>query len=417
MINRDITAREEKLLSFFRDIWGDRKPLANLYRTDSSAYLYDTGTNKLFACSELEATAINSLMTLDLNLAIKLSSPDFLHSDYISALEGIQKQIEDRNILRTTSVIQFKYPSLHALKESVSSQLRMLLLEITERCNLRCSYCIYDPHYPAKRDHGLRDMGLGVAKKAIEHLSRSSSSNKEVGITFYGGEPLLCLPLIKSCVAFAKTLMKDKTITFSITTNGTLITPEIARYLHKEEFSILVSIDGPKDIHDEYRKDTKGRGSFDRAIVGLKNLFDEYGKENKKLGLSMVFSPPYTTNRVSRVAELWDQYKWIPSNIRVVTSYAAGFSWACSQADIEEGQKQPVFDWAEVEFIDKYQNGGNPHPIASSAVERELAYFVQRPVYSGPLQEYSLNGCCTPAARRPCQLMFATSGPSFTHFS
>ena len=75
---------------------------------------------------------------------------------------------------------------------------------------------------------------------------------------------------IQSIVDYAKSLINKKKIKFSLTTNATLLTSEIAEFFYDNNFNILVSLDGPKEIHDEYRKDKNDNGSFDRTIKGLK---------------------------------------------------------------------------------------------------------------------------------------------------
>jgi uncharacterized protein len=79
------------------------------------------------------------------------------------------------------------------------------------------------------------------------------------------------MPLIKSHFEYAKRILPTTKLGFSITTNATLMTPDIGRFLFKEGFSVRVSIDGPREIHDEYRKDIQGKGTFDRTLSGLKH--------------------------------------------------------------------------------------------------------------------------------------------------
>jgi len=401
MMNRDrLMNRKENFYNYFKSIWGDSKPLAKLFRTATRGYLYDTGTNKIFACNDLEFTIIERLLKYELEQALdfNMSLPESIK--YFDSIDGIREIMEDKNALKTVAPISFKYTSLDMLYEAINQCLGMILLEVTERCNLRCAYCIYGPHYKEKRNHGTRDMDPIIAHKAIDHLARSCDLKDKVGITFYGGEPLLCTPLIKSCVEYAKRILPDKKLGFSITTNATLMTPDIGRFLFKEGFSVRVSIDGPQEIHDEYRKDIQGKGTFDRTLSGLKTLCDIYGQDNNKVGLSMVLGPPYTPDRVSQIAELWNLYSWLPKKSIPVLSYAQGYT---PNRDVSIGEKQSksaIFDWASKCFRENYRAKTRPHPIAANVIESELVHLVQRQAHSGPIQAYSLNGCCVPASRK-----------------
>lgn len=138
-------------------------------------------------------------------------------------------------------------------------------------------------------------MKLPVAFAAIDYRAEHSIKKDEVAISFYGGEPLLNFPLIKSCAEYAHQKLKNKEVYFSITTNATLLTPKIANFLFSEKkFSIVVSIDGPKEIHDEFRRDIKGDGSFDRSLKGLKNLYIAFGETFVgRVSLNVVYTPAY----------------------------------------------------------------------------------------------------------------------------
>ncbi len=85
----------------------------------------------------------------------------------------------------------------------------------------------------------------------------------EFYITFYGGEPLLNFSLIKQCVEYVKTLNCSNTIMYSLTTNLTLMTQEIAEYLASvPNFTVVCSIDGNQELHDEHRKGSDGKAAL-----------------------------------------------------------------------------------------------------------------------------------------------------------
>jgi uncharacterized protein len=94
-----------------------------------------------------------------------------------------------------------------------------------------------------------------------------------VEFVWQGGEPtLLGLDLSRRVVGLQKPFRRRKTISKSLQTNGTLLTAEWRRFLKRHDFMVGNSIDGPKDVHDRYRRDRKRNGTFDRVMQGLRLL-------------------------------------------------------------------------------------------------------------------------------------------------
>lgn len=143
------------------------------------------------------------------------------------------------------------------------SLLQHLRLNITEKCNLDCSYCFerVSNVYANKRV-----MTWEVAKKAIDEFMLWISKNKQsnVSIRFFGGEPLLNWDLAERCIKYAKeTAPTETNVNFIFNTNGVLINDEIAKVLAENNISISLSLDGVGEYHDKTRKFINGTGSFD----------------------------------------------------------------------------------------------------------------------------------------------------------
>lgn len=125
-----------------------------------------------------------------------------------------------------------------------------LILNVAADCNLTCSYCFRD------KNPGQRRMTCETVERALVLVPNI----KHIG--FFGGEPLLNFGAIRWAVNHAPAGTH-----FHLTTNGTLITPDHARYLAEHKFSVLLSLDGPRNIHNASRSD-----SFDSAMQGLVRL-------------------------------------------------------------------------------------------------------------------------------------------------
>lgn len=300
-----VAKEEGEFAHFLTDLWSDGKPLAMLFRTENRGYIYDTGTNRILACDDLEFSILRDIMTMGIEEGLHKILLSLPPNNIIPALKSIRDAIDGKNILKTKRATQFGLSSHYRnLEELVTNSLGLVLLEITERCNLRCGYCIYNPRFTQKRDHGTRDMSQGTAFQAINYLARNSQGKKDVAITFYGGEPLLRFPFIRSCVDYARKVLLKKDLSFSLTTNGTLLTLEMADFFAAEGFGVHVSLDGPQDIQDRYRRDFKGNGSFHKTIAGLRTLYEAYGDQKEKLSLSMVYAPPFQ----KKIYAVWPSY-------------------------------------------------------------------------------------------------------------
>lgn len=389
--------------NYLKKIFDGPKSLARLFRTNKNGYLYDTGTNKILACDDAEYILLEKLMSINVDQAIDSILSQFNKEQIKDISNKLINVIEKENILLTKRASEFGL-SAHqrGVEELINNSLGILQLEITENCNLRCEYCVYNPSFHDKRNHGIRKMSLSVAQNAINYLLVHSKGKNKASITFYGGEPLLRYSFIKKCVNYSQRLFEQKDLHFSITTNGTLLTKEMAEFFFSNKFHLTFSIDGPEDIHDDYRKDAKGQGSFRRAIAGLKNAIDVFGKySQERILLSLVYTPPWSEKKLNRIAELWNEMPRLLAGIHVMISYPRPGtipSNRFSEKNLLEDKN--LFTWASEIYEKDYADKKTPHPIVKSVLEKRLAKLYQRPIYSEPVNKYHLNGCCIPGVRK-----------------
>ena len=139
-------------------------------------------------------------------------------------------------------------------------------------CNLNCEYCFYlEKQALFAQDEKYR-MPDDVLRAFIANYI-TSQPTPIVEFVWQGGEPtLLGIDFFKRVMELQKQFAGAKTITNALQTNGTLLTDEWCAFLKKHNFMVGISLDGPKEIHDRYRRDRKGAGSFDQVMHGLKLL-------------------------------------------------------------------------------------------------------------------------------------------------
>ncbi len=138
-------------------------------------------------------------------------------------------------------------------------------------CNLDCQYCYYldkSEIYGGKEPRMSDAMLEEVVRKYIE-----ANDVEEVVFNWHGGEPLILgLDFYRKAMAFEAKYGNGRKIRNTLQTNGTLLNREWAEFFRKNDFLVGISIDGPRDIHDKYRKDKGGRPTFDSVMRGLNLL-------------------------------------------------------------------------------------------------------------------------------------------------
>jgi uncharacterized protein len=150
----------------------------------------------------------------------------------------------------------------------VDPPVRALSLAVAERCNLGCTYCYAEG---GSFGHGPRDMTWEIAEASIHRLFAEAKAGERVNLAFLGGEPLTNRSLIHRATELAARIAVERNIaiSFSITTNGTLLNLEDCAFLERYAFSVTVSLDGIGLIHDRLRPTKGGRGSYDRVITNV----------------------------------------------------------------------------------------------------------------------------------------------------
>ncbi len=150
------------------------------------------------------------------------------------------------------------------LKEG-SPVVKALCLHVAHACNLACSYC-FAGQGSYQGSQGL--MSLQTGKKALDFLINSSAGRRYLEVDFFGGEPLLNWQVVKELVRYGRELEKkhNKIFRFTLTTNGVLLDEEVIDFCNREMHNVVLSLDGRKEVHDMFRVDRNGRGSYDKVV-------------------------------------------------------------------------------------------------------------------------------------------------------
>lgn len=189
------------------------------------------------------------------------------------------------------------------LKERTSNVVKALCLHVAHTCNLNCSYCFASQgKYSGER----AVMSFEVGKQALDFLVANSGSRHNLEVDFFGGEPLMNFDVVKQLVAYARSIEKaaGKNFRFTLTTNGMLIDDDVIDFANKEMSNVVLSLDGRKEVHDRYRVDYLGRGSWDRIVPKFKKLVDAREGKNYYMRGTFTHQNPDFVNDIRVMLDL-----------------------------------------------------------------------------------------------------------------
>jgi uncharacterized protein len=214
--------------------------------------------------------------------------------------------MEDKKVQLTTDNIKY-----------LLANLKQLTFEVTDACNLRCKYCGYGEFYDDYDKRENKMISVKAAINLIDYLinywksNLNISSNRNVFISFYGGEPLLNFKFIQTIVSRLENLdCPYRNFSFSMTTNAILL-DRYMDYLAEKQFHLLISLDG-NEYNTSYRVDKADKPAFQRIIKNVDTLQKKYPAYfEQKVNFNAVL---HNRNSVESIVQfIKDKYNKIPS--------------------------------------------------------------------------------------------------------
>lgn len=246
----------------------------------------------------------------------------------------------------------------------------MFIIAITEQCNLRCTYCCYSGEYEGNHSHNSRTLCEGDIQAIYDFIAKTAKT-KPIRISFYGGEPLVNYPLIQYAIQAGQQRWEDD-VTFSVSTNGTLLTEERIDWLVNNGVELAISIDGTQPFHDAHRVDAKGNGSYTKVRNALAYLHNNTFNQYPKVILMMTL--PSVSTLIS-IAQAWHKDEvlqhYAPTHISGLTP---NFSQGVKKEDWETLKTQYI------QLLDTYEQ----HPewsVLQTFFDEIVSYWKNRPVF------------------------------------
>jgi uncharacterized protein len=159
--------------------------------------------------------------------------------------------------------------------------LTTMVLNVTNQCNLSCAYCYeYSEDKIVDTENGRKPkfMSEETARQSVEFMLAESGDNKVAYLTFFGGETLLNFPVLRKTIAYARGRAAElgKEVEFSLTTNATLLKPDVIEFLADNNVGVTISIDGPREMQDKFRVFHNGEGSYDVIAPKIRELLQRH---------------------------------------------------------------------------------------------------------------------------------------------
>ncbi|MFA5147148.1 MAG: radical SAM protein [Candidatus Omnitrophota bacterium] len=219
--------------------------------------------------------------------------------------------------------------SLKRIKKLVGKfDITNIVLLVSNNCNFRCSYCQIEENMAPEH---MVNMSREVAGKALDLFRRNSRPGAKKTITITGGEPLLNMDVVRFIIDKVRRELKNTRIV--IFTNGSLVTKELAVYFKDNDILMLISLDGPREMHDSARKMKAGGGSFGPAMNGYKLL--------KEAGCTIGISAVGGTHNVKEIRKTFKFFTDLaPSSI--------GFNFSHFLLNKDNPTEIPIVDFGRI---------------------------------------------------------------------
>jgi len=270
-------------LHFLRDF--DRNPIA-----------FDVGTSSVIYLDKITYTILSSGSEIEESLFVQEHGNIFPQK----AIKSAFGELIDIGILSSKPQDKETFTRVSLEETTVGG----VSFNISHRCNMRCGYCFGDGGcYGGPKTN----MKKEILEAGIDYLFANCGDLPYCIISFFGGEPFLNWEMMRLGILYARSIANRRNveIAFFITTNGTLLTEKKLDFLNRQRVKLVVSIDGPKGIHDRERKFIGGLGSYDVVERNIKIILQKYPR------IDIQVRPTITSKSCGEVEKIYHHFKSI----------------------------------------------------------------------------------------------------------
>ncbi len=249
------------------------KKNVHVYRQGKINIAYDVNSGSLHVLDDKTYCLIQEMIEIQDNNCLSIDGLQKEMAKTEEILSAGEKEeillelgeLQANNLLFSQEALEMEpiYPDLPVIKA--------MCLHVAHDCNLRCKYCFAGTgSFGGNREL----MSIDTGKLALDFLLKHCGNRPQCEVDFFGGEPLLNMQVIRELIAYGKRIAKEagKSIKFTLTTNAVLLTDSVIDFLETERVSVVLSLDGRKEINDRMRPYPNGNGSYDSIVPKILNF-------------------------------------------------------------------------------------------------------------------------------------------------
>ncbi|WP_288328419.1 radical SAM protein, partial [uncultured Clostridium sp.] len=240
--------------------------LIHKFKQDGNYFVLDVNTGAVHIVDEMVYDILDDDKLRNKSEILRDLVVKYDEEELSEAYDEIQELAEDGILYSEDAYEEIAHSSMDD-----RDYIKAICLNVIHGCNLRCKYCFADEG--DYHGHG-GVMSVETAKKAIDYVIKRSGPRKNIEIDLFGGEPTLIMDKIKEIIQYARDneAKWNKNIRFTMTTNATLLNPEMMDYMDKEMGNIILSLDGRKCVNDNVRIKADNSGSYDDIVPNIKEM-------------------------------------------------------------------------------------------------------------------------------------------------
>ena len=328
-------------------------PVIKLFIHKNNCYYYDYLSNYIYHINKDQYRELQLLQKIGFEDYLELNRGDIAYEDVKKLIAGNRVNgyiISDIHHLYSNCYIDI-------CNRCVSK----LQLQITRSCNFNCRYCVYTKQSGIGRKHEDTNMPWDTAKSSIDFLFDHSTDTNEVFINFYGGEPFLNFDVIKHTVEYANRKFLVKQVNYAAITNGSVMSQQIIDFLINNDFVLIISFDGNKDIQNKHRKFAKtASNSFSivyNNIQKIRKTNKDYFDRNVKFN-----AVKFLDENIQSIYDFfYNEFEKRKETVNVINADIHGIDYFYSEVNISKNvsERGYIYDNPDRElerFIDSYND-------------------------------------------------------------
>jgi len=256
-------------------------PIIRSFAYNGKHHVYDAYTNQLLSVSKDQYIEICQLQKIGVEEYRIQKKDTQAYKDILMMMHS--------GFFHSSFINMVEHPSKKYIPYMLDRCICFLQLQITRDCNFKCRYCLFTRDHDINRHHEKVNMPWEVAKQSIDFLFDHSQESQNITITFFGGEPLLNFKLIKVVVDYAEKKFISKGVSYSLTTNGSILDDQMIDFFISHDFDLLISLDGSEEIQNQHRKFYEnGMGTFN---IVFKNALKIRDRDSEYFYKHVMFVP------------------------------------------------------------------------------------------------------------------------------